>query len=73
MAVFSERIKELRKEAGLTQEQLGNVIDVSKFSVHLYEKGTNFPDLKGFIALADYFDVSMDYLAGRTDKREVNR
>lgn len=73
MATFSDRIKELRKQAGLTQEQLGAVIGVSKYSIHLYEKGTNFPDMKGFITLAEYFDVSMDYLTGRTDKREVNR
>lgn len=73
MPTFSERIKELRQQEQLTQEQLGSVIGVSKFSVHLYEKGTNCPDMKGLIALADYFDVSLDYLAGRTDKREINR
>lgn len=73
MSAFSVRIKELRKQAGLTQEQLGAIIGVSKYSIHLYEKATNCPDMKGLIALADYFNVSMDYLAGRTDKREVNR
>ncbi len=71
--VFFERIYELRKRAGLTQDQLGAVIGVSKYSIHLYEKGTNYPDVKGLIGLADYFNVSIDYLVGRTDNPEVNR
>ena len=73
MANFSERIKALRQQAHLTQEQLGAVIDVSKYSIHLYEKGVNCPDMKGLIALADYFGVSMDYLAGRTDDPKLHR
>ena len=39
MERFSTRIKELRKQHNLTQEQLGQVIDVSKYSILLYEKG----------------------------------
>lgn len=73
MATFSERIKELRLERGMTQEAVGQVIGVKHFSVYSYEKGRAFPEMKGLVALADFFDVSMDYLAGRTDKREVNR
>lgn len=73
MSDFSERIKELRKEKGLSQEGVGNIIGVKKYAVYSYEKGRACPDMKGLIALAEYFDVSMDYLAGRTDKREVNR
>lgn len=73
MATFSERIKELRQEKGLSQEALGNIIGVKRFSVYSYEKGRACAEMKGLIALADYFDVSMDYLAGRTDVREVNR
>lgn len=73
MATFSERIKELRLEHGLTQEQLGQIIGVKNFSIYSYEKGRTCPEMKGLVALADYFDVSMDYLAGRTDRREVNK
>ncbi len=73
MATFSERLKELRQEHGLSQQALGDVIGVKRFSVYSYEKGRACPEMKGLIALAEYFDVSMDYLAGRTDKREVNR
>ena len=73
MSDFSERIKELRKEKGLSQEGVGNIIGVKKYAVYSYEKGRAYPEMKSLIALAEYFDVSMDYLAGRTDKREVNR
>ena len=73
MSTFSERIKELRLEKNLTQTQLGEIIGVKHFSIYSHEKGRAFPEMRGLVALADYFDVSMDYLAGRTDKRETNR
>ena len=73
MAEFSERIKALRKEHGLTQQGVGEIIGVKKYAVYSYEKGRGYPDMRGLIALADYFDVSMDYLGGRTDKPVVNR
>ncbi len=73
MENFSERIKNLREERGLSQEALGAVIGVKRFSIYTYEKGRACPDMKGLIALADYFDVSLDYLTGRTDNRAVNR
>jgi len=73
MAVFSERLKQLRKENHMTQEALGAVIGVSKHSVCIYEKGKNYPEMKNFLVLAEYFHVSLDYLVGRTENREVNR
>ena len=73
MADFSERIKLLRKEKGLSQEAVGSIIGVKKYAVYSYEKGRACPDMKGLIALADYFGVSMDYLAGRTDDPKLHR
>ncbi len=73
MAVFAERLKQLRKENHMTQEQVGAVIGVSKHSVCIYEKGKNYPEVKNFLALAEYFHVSLDYLAGWTENREINR
>ncbi len=73
MPTFAERIKELRAEHNLTQEQLGEVIGVKHYSIYSYEKGRSYPEMRGLVMLADYFGVSMDYLAGRTDRREVNR
>ncbi|MDE7219175.1 MAG: helix-turn-helix transcriptional regulator [Oscillospiraceae bacterium] len=60
-------------EHGLSQEAVGRIIGVKRYAVYSYEKGRACPEMKGLVALADYFGVSMDYLAGRTDKREVNR
>ena len=73
MPTFAERIKELRAEHNLTQEQLGEVIGVKHYSIYSYGKGRSYPEMRGLVMLADYFGVSMDYLAGRTDRREVNR
>lgn len=73
MEIFADRIKELRLERSLTQEAVGEIIGVKRYAVYSYEKGRACPEMKGLVALADYFGVSMDYLAGRTDKREVNR
>ena len=73
MEIFAERIRELRIEHGLTQEEVGKIIGVKRYAVYSYEKGRACPEMKGLVACADYFDVSMDYLAGRTDKRETNR
>lgn len=73
MEIFAERIRELRLEHGLTQEEVGEIIGVKRYSVYSYEKGRACPEMKGLVALAEYFDVSMDYLAGRTDKREINK
>ena len=73
MADFSERIKELRLARGMSQDAVGKVIGVKRYSVYGYEKGNNFPGVPGLMGLADYFGVSTDYLLGRTDNPEVNR
>ncbi len=73
MANFAERIKELRLARGMSQDALGKVVGVKKFSISGYENGKNFPEVPGLMGLADYFGVSTDYLLGRTDNPEVNR
>lgn len=73
MANFAERIQQLRSERGMTQEALGNIIHVKRYSVYTYEKGLNYPEVRNLLILADYFGVSTDYLLGRTDNPEVNQ
>lgn len=73
MNCFPQILRTLRKECGLSQEQLGQIIGVKRYSIYTYEKGKSCPDMEGLIALADYFQVSIDYLVGRTDNREINR
>lgn len=66
---FSSRIKSLREGQGLSQDALGKIIGVKRYSIYTYEKGKNYPDVPHLIALADYFKVSVDYLLGRSDER----
>lgn len=66
----SERIKELRTKNGLTQKQLAKESGLSERSVQNYELGERIPTLQAAISLADYFDVSLDYLVGRSDIAE---
>ncbi|MFA8373311.1 MAG: helix-turn-helix domain-containing protein, partial [Akkermansia muciniphila] len=73
MSIFSERLRDLRLKQGMTQEEVGKTIGVKRYSVYGYEKGNNYPEVPGLIALADHFGVSIDYLVGRTDNPEINR
>ena len=73
MANFSERIKELRKERGLKQREMAEVCGIKLRGYQCYEYGVGYPEVLGLLFLADYFDVSLDYLMGRTDKRDVIR
>lgn len=65
--VFSERLKELRQEKGIGQVELSERLNMSKGIISLWENGLREPTMSSLIALADYFDVSIDYLAGRKD------
>ncbi len=62
-----ERLKQLRKERNLTQTELGNKINVTKVSISGYESGNRTPDTDTLHRIADFFEVSTDYLLGRTD------
>ena len=70
---FAERLVYLRKSRGLTQKQVYEAVGMSMLGYQRYEYGQREPAYQNLIALADYFDVSLDYLCGRTDKPEVNR
>ena len=72
MASFEERLLNLRSEKGVSQQKIGEVLGVTRWSVHNYETGKNRPDYDGLLALADFFNVSLDYLVGRSEKREIS-
>ncbi len=69
MATFEERLTALRREKGVSQARLGEVLGLTRWSILNYEAGKNRPDYEGLLTLADYFGVSLDYLTGRTDRR----
>jgi len=66
-----ENLKALRKEKGVSQQQLADVILMSQQSVNKYENHDVEPDIKTLIRIAEYFDVSLDYLVGRCDVKEM--
>ncbi len=57
-----EKIKILRKERGYTQEQLGRAVDVSQQAINSYENSETQPDFSVLIKIADFFNVTVDYL-----------
>ena len=67
MLLFSTRLKETRKSAALTQQQLGDMIGVTKVSICCYEKGTRTPTLDTLIDLANALHVEFNYLLGNDD------
>lgn len=69
MATFSSRLAQLRKEEGLTQPQLAKLLNISSGSIGNYESGNRFPRYEDLEAIADHFNVELDYLCGRTDER----
>ena len=66
---FRERQVNLRKEKKETQVQLAEAIGITSRQLQMLEAGQSFPQYKTFCALADHFNISLDYLAGRTDQR----
>ena len=71
--VFNERLRALRKERGMPQAEVAEKISIAYRNYQRLEANGNTPNFSNLVQLADLFDVSMDYLAGRTDVREVNR
>lgn len=69
MGVLGDRLKELREEKELTQEELGKLLSVSRQAVSSYESEDAEPSLNNLVRLADIFDISLDYLLGRTKER----
>ncbi len=64
---FSDRLKELRLSRNLTQKQVYEAVKMSAIGYQRYEYGEREPSFPKLLALADFFDVSLDYLAGRSD------
>lgn len=67
--IFRERLRALRKEAGETQVQVAVAVNIGESHYQKFELGSNLPNFINLIALADHFEVSLDYLTGRTDER----
>ena len=67
---FCERLKMLRKERGLKQREMAEYLGLALNSYQCYEYESRYPEFRGLIAIADFFDVSLDYLVGLSEVRE---
>ena len=67
------RLKKLREDKGITQLKLAMDLNMNQNNISRYEKGTREVDYETLIKLADYFDVSIDYLLERTDNPVANK
>lgn len=67
---FANRLKRLRKELKLTQEQLSHELNIARSTISGYETERKEPDYDTLIYIANYFDVSIDYILGRTNVRK---
>lgn len=78
MPTFGERFKQLRNEKKLKQEELINEFNkifhfsFTKSAISQYENDKRIPEIQALSAFADYFNVSVDYLLGKTDERNVD-
>ena len=70
---FPERLHEIRTSKGFTQKQVYEGVGMSPLGYQRYEYGTREPAYQKLLALADFFDVSIDYLVGRTNNPTVLR
>ena len=70
---FSQRLLFLRQESGMTQQQVADASQTTLRQYQRFEKGEQKPGFDNLIRLADCFQVSLDYLVGRSDRREVAR
>ena len=64
---FSKQFSGLRKRANINQEYIAKLMNVSQRTISSWESGSRLPSIEKLCAIADYFQVSTDYLLGRTD------
>ena len=67
--ILADRLKQLRKERGLTQNQVAICCDITEKAYQNYELMTREPKVDILVRIADFYEVSLDYLTGRTDKK----
>ena len=68
-----QRIQDLSTDADMSQKQLSEILHISQRSYSHYETGSRNIPVEMLIRLANYYDISVDYLVGRTDKKEMNK
>lgn len=67
MKIVAERIRSLRESAKLSQVKMGEIVGAKQSSINRYEQDQTSPSYEILVRYADFFDVSLDYILGRTD------
>ena len=73
MEILAKQLLELRKSRGLTRQAVADAIQIAARTYQRYENSEREPTASVLVALADFYEVSIDYLVGRTNNREMNR
>ncbi|MGO0798855.1 helix-turn-helix domain-containing protein, partial [Clostridioides difficile] len=71
MLNLGENLKKLRKERNLSQEQLAEMLNVSRQAISKWESNKTYPDIENLVLLRNLFNVSLDYLIVNENKTEV--
>ena len=71
--ILSERLRQCRKDAGLTQAQVAIYADITEKTYQNYEALRREPKLEILVRIADTLDVSLDYLAGRSNEKKAHK
>ena len=71
--VFAQRLRTLRQERNKKRQEVADDLGISRASLEYYEKGKRKPDIEILAKLADYYDVSADYLLGRTNAKTTDK
>lgn len=66
-----QRIQDLRVDSDLSQKEISEILHITQRSYSHYETGTRGIPIEMLIRLADYYETSIDYLVGRTDRKEI--
>lgn len=70
---FGERLYELRKNKNISQEELAELLDVSRQSISKWENDKAYPEMTRLLFMSEYFGVSLDYLMRGTECNEINQ
>ncbi len=70
---FSDRLKELKQSHSTTQKEISKSANISDRAYRNLESGVSVPNMNTLILIAEFYNVSLDYLVGRTNNPEVNK
>ena len=71
MSLFKDRFNQERISKGITQKNLSEILGIDRTSISKYENGKQLPEVPVLEKMANYFNVSTDYLLGKTDNRNI--